>query len=171
ANFFGRSAVGAAAFNALFSNGIESFQAFIGDVAEVGVIRSQGGISVVQEELRTVGISAGIGHGDRTAWVDGLNSGVVHLIGGVLVGELEARSAGARTGWVTTLQHGEAAGGHTVADGVVVVALINQISNGVDRTRCERAVQFHRDFALVGRQVHGNRAFSGDIVTVRYRGI
>src|SRR5699024_11404484 len=101
-----------------------------------------------------------------TTWVDGLNIGVIHLIGGVLVGELEARTARARTGWVTTLQDRKTASGHAVADGVVVVALVHQIGNGIDGTRCQRAIALHRDSTLVGGEVNGRGAFGADIVAL-----
>src|SRR5699024_10124898 len=164
ANLFGRSAIGSATFDTLFSNAVEGCKSFFSHVAEVSVVRSQSGVRVVEEELRTIGVSTSVCHGDRTARVDGLNIGVVHLVCRVFVGELEAGTARARTGWVTTLQDRKTASGHAVADGVVVIALVHQIGNRVDCTRCQRAVELHRDFTLVGGEVNGNGAFRGDVV-------
>ena len=97
-------------------------------------MRSQRGVAVVQEELRTVSVWAGVSHSDGTALVvDGLGRVATGLVSGVLVRELEPRSAGAGTAGVTTLQHVNAFAGHAVADRVVVEIVGCQVLNRIDR--------------------------------------
>src|SRR5699024_7767671 len=43
--------------------------------------------------------------------------------------------------------------------------------NRVDCTRCQRAVELHRDFTLVGGEVNGNGAFGGNIVAIGKGGV
>src|SRR5699024_296513 len=62
AHFFSRSTIGAAAFDTLFSDAVEGIKTFFGDIAEVSVVRSQCGVIVVQEELRTVGVGTSVCH-------------------------------------------------------------------------------------------------------------
>src|SRR5699024_2066001 len=50
-------------------------------------------------------------------------------------------------------------------------ALVHQIGNGVDGTRCQRAVELHRDFTLVGGEVNGDGAFGGNIVAIWNGGV
>lgn len=112
--FFGWRAIRCPVLYAGFGDFIQGFQAFLIDLPEVGVVGRQRGVPVVQEELRTIGVFAGVGHGDRpAAVVDGC--GLRGAVGRVFVGKLESgptRSGAAR---VAALQHVQPGAGQAVA--------------------------------------------------------
>src|SRR5699024_464758 len=85
---------------------------------------------------------------------------------GVFVSKLEARAARSAAGWIAALENRKATGGHAVAHGVIVVALIDQIRNGVDGARRQRAVELHWDLALVGGEGNRHGSLSGDVFAI-----
>ncbi len=65
-DFFSWLAVGGTAFDANLGNLVQGLLTLVGEVAEVGVIRGQHGVGVIDEELGTVGVLARVGHCDGT---------------------------------------------------------------------------------------------------------
>ena len=165
-DFFGGGAVGTTGLGALGGDGIDGGEAFIGDLAKVGVKWGQWGVLVVQEELGTVRTDTGVGHSDGATLVIHGRVLILGLIGGVLIGEVEARATSTVAARVTTLQDVDAVRGNAVAHGVVVVAIGSEVRNGVDGTGADRTIKSHGDVTLVRHERDINGAGSRNVLRI-----
>src|SRR5699024_9671166 len=146
---------------------VQGGQTLVADLAEDVVRRRQRGVLRDEEELRAVGVRAGIRHcqGATRVGQRGLALALGHTVERELVAELVARSTRALAGRVAALQDAHLVGLHVaVADRVIEVVLLGQGFEAVYGARGGTAVQLNWNLAGGCLQVHLDQAIRRDIL-------